>query len=140
VTDDEELRRLRGEEVGGEPEGELDVLEVGTPTGAAETLARVREVLTIVLAQRGEDWPDPARWRGLLPAWFVAACVDDAEVQDCVLDRWSLRAWVYWFQPGLRGWRWWDAEALGGRLRVRVLPLRRPYRRGALEWLLKVAA
>ncbi len=129
-----------GTETGGEPEGELDVLEVRTPRGAAEALARVRDVLAVVLAQSEQDWPDPARWRRLLPGWFVAACVDDAEVRDCVLDRWSLRAWVYWFQPGLRAWRWWDAEALGDTLRVRVLPLRRPYLRGALEWLLRVAA
>lgn len=126
------------EGAGDAPPGEVDTLEAA---GGAATLARTREVLEIVLAQKGEgeDWPVASRWRELLPAWFVAACVDDAEVKDCVLDKWSLRAWTYWFQPGLRKWRWWDARVEDDRLSVSLLVLQRPYLRGALEWLLKVA-
>jgi hypothetical protein len=70
----------------------------------------------------------------------VESCVEDAEIRDCVIDKWSLRAWVYWFQPGMRKWRWWDAADAGGRLEVRILVLDRPYLRGALEWLLQAAA
>ena len=92
-----------------------------------------------MLERSGGEWPGQDEWRRTLPGWFLAETVDDAEVRDCVVDRWSLRAWLYWFQPGLRKWRWWDAEANGSRLRVRLLVLERPYLRGALEWLLKVA-
>jgi hypothetical protein len=97
-------------------------------------------VLGAVLEHAQGEWPGLDAWRRHLPAWFVAACVDDAEVRDCVLDRWSLRAWIYWFQPERRRWRWWDAGAEEGRLRVTILVLERPYLRGALEWLLKVAS
>jgi hypothetical protein len=137
VTSEEELRHVREGAGDGPPPGEVDTLEA---EGGAATLARTREVLAVVLAQPGGDeWPVASRWRELLPTWFVAACVDDAEVKDCVLDKWSLRAWTYWFQPGLRKWRWWDARVEDDRLSVSLLVLQRPYLRGALEWLLKVA-
>jgi hypothetical protein len=139
MTPADELRHLREGAPGLTPPGEVDTVEAA---GGEHTLARTREVLTIVLGRAavGGDWPGPGQWRELLPTWFVAACVDDAEVRDCVLDRWSLRAWTYWFQPEMRKWRWWDADAEGDRAVVRLLVLHRPYLRGALEWLLKVAA
>src|SRR5207237_2949387 len=111
--------------------------------GGEPSLDRTRAVLTAVLerASAGGEWPNTDEWKRLLPAWFTAACVDDAEVRDCVLDRWSLRAWTYWFQPDLRRWRWWDAAADGDGdvAAVTLLVEQRPYLRGALEWLLKVA-
>ena len=110
-------------------------------TGGEAALDRTSAVLAAVLqrAAAGGEWPDTDEWKRLLPAWFTAACIDDAEVRDCVLDRWSLRAWTYWFQPDLRRWRWWDAQVEGDRVTVTLLVLGRPYLRGALEWLLKVA-
>ncbi|HZV49324.1 MAG TPA: hypothetical protein VFD49_06110 [Candidatus Dormibacteraeota bacterium] len=140
MTPEEELSHLLGGAAGAAPPGELDTLEVECPRGAEPALDRAREVLEVVLRRATGEWPDLAEWKRALPAWFVAACVDDAQVVECVLDRWSLRAWVYWFQPHLRRWRWWDAETAGHTLRVRVLVLGRPYLRGALEWLLKASA
>jgi hypothetical protein len=138
VTPAQELRHIRDGAVDEAPPGDLDALEAA---GGAPALARAREVLELVVgrAASGSEWPGTAEWRDLLPGWFTAACVDDAEVRDCVLDKWSLRAWTYWFQPDLRHWRWWDARVDGDRLVVRLLVLQRPYLRGALEWLLKVA-
>jgi hypothetical protein len=138
VTSAEELQHIRAGADGAIPPGDTDVLQA--PGGEA-TLARAREVLDVVVgrAAAGGDWPGTSEWRTLLPDWFTAACVDDAEVKDCVLDKWSLRAWTYWFQPDLRKWRWWDARAEDGGLAVTLLVLQRPYLRGALEWLLKVA-
>ena len=78
------------------------VIEAQCPAGGGRALARVREVLEIVLERSQGEWPPLEEWKRVLPGWFVAACVDDAEVRDCVIDRWSLRAWIYWFQPGLR--------------------------------------
>jgi hypothetical protein len=111
-------------------------------------LRRVREVLEPVLSvgarlaspSHASPWPGLDEWRRALPSWFVEACVDDAELRDCVVDKWSLRAWIYWFQPGTRKWRWWDATPTADRLEVQVLVLERPYLRGSLEWLLKVAS
>ena len=138
MTPAEELRHIREGAGGQAPPGELDTLEAPGGEGA---LARAREVLEAVVGRDGGgEWPSASEWARLLPAWFVAACVDDAEVRDCVLDRWSLRAWTYWFQADNRQWRWWDARAADGRVVVDVLVLRRPYLRGALEWLLQVAA
>lgn len=138
VTPGEELRHIRHGAGGAAPPGELDAMEAA---GGAHALARTREVLAVVVerAAAGGEWPGASEWRTLLPEWFTAACVDDAEVRDCVLDKWSLRAWTYWFQPDLRKWRWWDARVDGDRLVVSLLVLQRPYLRGALEWLLKVA-
>ncbi len=138
MTPAEELRHIREGAGGAIPAGEIDLLEAA---GGAGTLARVREVLEIVVARAaaGGEWPAAGEWRSLLPGWFTAACVDDAEVQECVVDRWSLRAWTFWFQPDRRKWRWWDAGVEDDRLVVSLLVLQRPYLRGSLEWLLKVA-
>jgi hypothetical protein len=139
MTATEELRHLHEGAYGEQPPGETDIAEA---PGGTRTLARAREVLEAVLtrAQAGGDWPTTPEWQELLPPWFTAACVDDSEVRDCVLDKWSLRAWVYWFQPDLRQWRWWDVDVSHDRLRITLLVLRRPYRRAALDWLLEVAA
>ncbi|HKF17191.1 MAG TPA: hypothetical protein VKF14_08405 [Candidatus Dormibacteraeota bacterium] len=138
MTPSEELLHLRDGAAGAQPPGEIDTL---TAAGGRRTLERACEVLEPVLrrAASGGEWPGTKEWAELLPSWFTAACVDDAEVRDCVLDKWSLRAWTYWFQPELRKWRWWDARAEDDRLVVSLLVLQRPYLRGALEWLLKVA-
>lgn len=141
VTPAEELERLRaGAGAGLPPEGtDTDTLEAA---GGAKALERARQVLETMIgrAAAGGEWPSVEEWRRHLPPWFTAACADDAQVRDCVLDRWSLRAWTYWFRPDLRKWRWWDARADGDRLRVTLVVLQRPYLRGALEWLLKVSA
>lgn len=135
----EELDHLRHGAASARPPGEIDTLEA---PGGERTLGRTREVLEPVLevAAGGGEWPGAEEWKSLLPVWFVSACVDDTQVRDCVLDKWSLRAWTYWFQAGLRKWRWWDALVEEDRLVVSVLVLQRPYLRGALEWLLKVAS
>jgi hypothetical protein len=135
-----ELARLRHSEPVEDPPGEIDSIEVAC-NSSARALARVQSVLETVLSQSEASWPEVDEWARMLPDWFVKSCVDDRKLQDCVLDQWSLRAWIYWFQPAYRKWRWWDAEEIfDGGLRVRVLVLERPYLRGALEWLIKVAA
>lgn len=135
----EELHRLRAGPGDEAPPGELDSLEREYSGGAEAALHRSREVLDVVLSRSAGDWPDLREWRRSLPAWFVDSCVDDVQLRDCVVDKWSLRAWVHWFEPGIRKWRWWDATTAGDRLQVRILVLERPYLRGALEWLLQVA-
>ena len=98
MTPSEELLHLRDGAAGAQPPGEIDTL---TAPGGRRTLERACEVLEPVLrrAASGGEWPGTTEWAELLPSWFTAACVDDAEVRDCVLDKWSLRAWTYWFHP-----------------------------------------
>jgi hypothetical protein len=122
------------------PPAEVVTVTASTPPGSAsQLLARVREVMAPVLAAP-RPWPSPDGWRELLPPWFTAACSDDERVTTCVVDRWSLRAWIWWFQPEQRRWLWWDAQVTGDGLRIRVLPTGAgSLLLGSLEWLLKVA-
>jgi hypothetical protein len=139
VDPGEELRRLREGAPGDPAPGPLDSLAARCPGGGAEALARCREVLAAVLERSSGPWPSLEEWKGQLPAWFLERCSDDVEVRSCVLDRWSLRAWIYWFQPERRRWHWWGAEADGELLRIALLVVERPYLRGALDWLLRCA-
>lgn len=109
------------------------------PGGAEAVLARTREVLAgVVPAPR--PWPELDEWRTRLPAWFVDACSDDVRISTCVLDKWSLRAWVWWFQPEQRRWTWWDGVADGDRLTLTLVPTGvGSLLLGALEWLLEAA-
>lgn len=140
MTPDDERRHLAHGPGAEDPPGTLDVVEVECERGAERALARVREAMAPVLDHQEGAWPSLDDWKALLPGWFVDACVDDRQVRDCVLDRWSLRAWLHWLQPDQRQWRWWDAEVLDGtHLRVRLLPLSDPYLKGSVSWLLEVA-
>ena len=140
VTLEEERRHLvEGAGTDASP-ATLDVIEVQCEGGAERALGRVREALAPVLDHQQGPWPAVDEWKTLLPGWFVEACVDDRQVRDCVLDRWSLRAWLHWLQPAERQWRWWDAEVVdASHLRVRLLPLADPYLKGSVTWLLAVA-
>lgn len=140
MTPEEERRHLAGAAGAAAPPARLDTIEVECEGGAARALERVREALMPVLEHQEGPWPSLDDWKTLLPAWFVEACVDDRQVRDCVLDRWSLRAWLHWLQPDQRQWRWWDAEVAGDtHLRVRLVPLADPYLKGSVDWLLAVA-
>ncbi len=139
MTPAEELERLL---FGGlrPAEPELDELTASVPGGAAAALARMREVLEPVLRHSSGVWPALSEWPAELPQWFLGHCVDDALLRDCVLDRWSLRGWLYWLEPERRKWRWAGAGAGTDELRIQLQVLERPYLRGALEWLLRVAS
>lgn len=140
LTDAAELDRLAAGPRPGEPPPEPPLaISAPCPGGAGQVLARVREVLRPVL-EAPQPWPETDAWRRRLPAWFVEACSDDERVTTCVVDRWSLRAWVWWFQPEQRRWLWWDAEAEGDELTIQVLPTGQgSMLLGTLEWLLKAA-
>ena len=134
-----ELDRLLGLAATGATPTGLVVVDAECPGGAVAVLERVREVLRAVI-EAPKSWPTTDGWRELLPAWFVDACSDDERVTTCVLDKWSLRAWIYWFEPEQRRWLWWDAVADGERLTIRVVPTGMgSLLLGTLEWLLKVA-
>ncbi len=144
ISPELELARLRGRgPTEAVPAGaELDsVILASSPPGPDVALARCQAVMEPILEHQAGAWPDLDEWKSLLPAWFVEACVDDRYIQTCVVDRWSLRAWLHWVRPENRRWYWWDAEVEPpDGLKVTVLVRERPYLRGALDWLLKAAS
>lgn len=135
-----ELERLR--RGAGEAPAPPDLVSVTAtcPSGSAgDVLQRVRAVLEPI-AEAPKPWPSPDEWRQRLPQWFVEATSDDERVTTCVVDKWSLRAWIWWFQPDQRRWLWWDAAVDGDRLRIRLAPTGTgSLLLGALDFLLKAA-
>lgn len=116
-----------------------ETLVAECPAGAEPVRLRVQEVLDVVFAPRS-TWPPLDEWRKLLPDWFVESCSDDVRVVNCVVDRWSLRAWIYWFQPEQRRWVPRSLRAEGDRLEVEIEPTGQgSLLLGSLEWLLKVS-
>ena len=107
------------------------------PAGAV--LARVRDVIAVVTPPP-RPWPSLDEWRQRLPAWFGVACSDDVQISTCVVDKWSLRAWVWWFQPEQRRWEWADGRAEDGTVVIGVVPTGNgSLLLGALDWLLEAA-
>lgn len=134
-----ELDRLERGRPAERPAAGLVSIEADCPEGTGDVLAKVRQVLARVI-DAPKPWPSTDGWREILPAWFVEACSDDERVTTCVLDKWSLRAWVWWFQPEQRRWLWWDATEDGTALTIRVIPTGQgSLLLGTLEWLLKAA-
>lgn len=123
---EDELRHVQGA-AAADPLPAGFALDERTYPGGGADLGRAREVMTSVLT--GEP----------LPAWFTAQCVDDSAVQTCTLDRWSLRAWLFWLTAENRRWWWWSAEPAGGEIRFAALVRARPYLRGSLDWLFTAA-
>lgn len=135
-----ELEWVIGRPDASPPTGFLEAgFTVTCPGNAEQVLARGREVKVAVLGH-SQPWPELDEWKQILPGWFVAACIDDRVVQTCVLDRWSLRAWLHWLRPENRRWHWWAAvveEPLT--LRLTVLAREPDFLRGSLDWLLQAS-
>lgn len=126
---------------------------------AIDVLASVREVLTVIVRQDPEAWPELDKWYRLLPNWFVQACCPElsAEEAQAWLERWRKRSdnkqntleqdepwsvgeFVHWFQPSERQWWWWKAEVVGTeKLRIFLAVEELTPAHEALDWLLRVA-
>ena len=121
------------------PPADAVTLTYECPEDPAAVLGRVREVLAAVIPAP-RPWPSLDEWRERLPRWFVDACSDDIKISTCVVDKWSLRAWVWWFQPEQRRWTWWDGRVEDGRLAIEVVPTGNgSLLLGSLEWVLEAA-
>lgn len=116
-----------------------------------EMLFRVREVLRIVLAQRD---PDSEAVVVLLPAWFLEACGPEMTIGEAEAwlaawrtdpaahesDPWSVRNWLWTFEPDQRSWWWWDADVVGeDEVRTTVIVEGLPFGPDNLVWLLRAA-
>lgn len=134
------------------------VVVLSCPAGAADCLARMREVLDRIESV-GTRWPALDRWEQELPEWFVRACaspMSDEEAQAW-LQRWrgmsqaeqsraseekpwSLPDWLYWMEPAQSVWRWTRAtqrNALDLEVTLAVAGL--PVALGAFKWLARTA-
>jgi hypothetical protein len=138
MTPDEELVRLGHVGAADELPGSTGLLryvvEAPDPAGV---IARVTEVLRVVLERSGQTWPSLDEWRRVLPGWFVAGFAPERSGQE--QDGWTLEAWLYWLEPEQRSWFWWGAEHRADRVEVLVDVDSWPYPDGALRRLLHVA-
>src|SRR5437867_3090440 len=88
-------------------------------------LAKAREVLEITCAEPDPNMNDIPEWWRRLPRWFVVQFApDDPDENARYLllpfeermkpehNKWTLPAWLGWFRPENRSWRWWDAAVL----------------------------
>lgn len=135
----ERERLERGPDPGESMPPETSTVIYRCPQGAEVTVERAREVLKgVIPAPR--PWPSLEEWRERLPAWFVDACSDDVVISTCVVDKWSLRAWVWWFQPEQRRWTWWDGRAEGDQIVMQLASTGvGSLLLGALDWLMEAA-
>ncbi len=124
------------------------------PGNAEDVLRKCRETLAIVLEQDEANWPTTETWRSLLPQWFVSESAPEISQEEAERRRrlpieerkrlseeaWSVSAWVYWFQPTMREWFWWDAVVEDpNTLSVAVEVNGWPFPWGALKWLLRAS-
>lgn len=156
MTNHEEIERLRADSIASAAAAERGSL-VGflarCPGNAAAVLSRAKEVLEIVLAQETTDWPSVDEWRSILPAWFVqqsAAEISQEEAERRIQlpmeerlllsRRWSVSAFVFWFQPDERHWFWWTAALIDAHtLHITVLAQEFIFPWGSLDWLLRAS-
>ena len=128
------------------------------PTGAAQCLTRLREVLE-PFENIGETWPTVQNWERVLPTWFTSACAipmssDEAQASNerwrrmsqeeraalAAKERWSLPDWLYWMEPEQSVWRWVDATIKTPNELVVTLAVDGwPVALGAFEWLARAA-
>lgn len=134
-----ERQRVSGN-VDGEAPPPVCVRVVGRcPAGAAESLERVKEVMEVVAAQAHDSWPEQARWRQLLPTWFVEL-FENLSLDEILADEslWHFESWVEAMR--LRGWEWWSSKLEDdGTWKVFLMAFEWPYSLGPLEYLARVS-
>ena len=105
---------------------------------AASVIDRARDVLLRLVDLPLEAFDDMATG-DLLPDWFMASFGPEPEDGKWPnnLDYWSFFGWLYWLNPEVRIWRWWDAEVSDpshGTVTIQINDWPTPV--AALEWLL----
>lgn len=120
-------------------------------------IAKATSVLRVMDESGLERWPSVEEWRTLLPPWFTSACAPEMNTDEAKswLARWeklndaerraeeegkpwALADWLYWMEPGRRGWWWWEHRQ-GAGLLVLVEVDEWPFPWGALGWLLRAS-
>lgn len=151
MTNQDELRRLRD---GPSSTERLDGWYITEFTiycmrDAVDVLSRCKEVLDIILTNNAKNLRADD-WRSLLPEWFVQRSAEEISQEEAQLrlllpleerirlnSKWSISAFVFWFQPSERHWFWWDAKIENAsKLKIAVIAKDSPFPSGSLEWLL----
>lgn len=150
----DEIRRLREGAEDPLPRDKYLVSFIARCNGrAVEALERCKQVLSLVLQPDADDWPSIDEWRTRLPEWFVENSAEEITQEEAerrlqlpleerlkLSQRWSVSAFVHWFQPSERYWYWWDAKIDNANtLRVWVIADDEPFPWGALDWLLRAS-
>src|ERR1041384_2074236 len=106
---EKELHHLRGGPAAGEKpvRGLLERFSGTTAGNPSEVLARMKEVMGIVVAVSGKDWPSTHELERQLPVWFVSGFRksdtlphDPRDLRQQVNDdayfaSWTLEDWLY---------------------------------------------
>jgi hypothetical protein len=120
---------------------------------AEQVLSKCKEVLHIVTSQ--ENWLSDEEWTKVISNWFVNKCEPEMTREEAEEDlkkwralsweekklankeeKWSLSSWIYWFQPEMRYWFWWDAKIENPNLfKITVEVEGFPFPSGSLKWL-----
>ena len=153
-----ELDRLLRQETALPPRpGRVRVRVDVVASAPGEVLARVREVIAVVLGQR-EHWLDRDAWSSILPPWFVAACAPEVTREEALRqerallglprdeaatriagEAWSLSNWLYWMHPAERPWSWSSATVRPDGIDVELDVDDLPVPLGAFEWIFRAA-
>lgn len=124
---------------------------------SARVLQKAKSVLEVVVDQCVDGWNSDAPWGEMLPASFVESCdveptrvesdawikrwqslSDEERSQESKNNNWTLKGWLYWFQPSERAWLWWDAKSIDlSHIGIAVAVDSWPFPWGSLEWLFR---
>jgi hypothetical protein len=152
--DQDEISRVREGAKESLPAGKILANFIASCNGdAPRVLDRCKQVLRVVLQASAEDWPSTDAWRSKLPEWFVEVCSEEISQAEAerrlrlsmkerisLSQRWTVSAFVHWFQPGERYWYWWDAEVKDtNTIHIKVIAQDEPFPWGSLDWLLRAA-
>ena len=127
---------------------------VKCPNNAELVLHRAKSVMESVLNQTSNDSLNIK-----LPSWFINDCVPERthqEAEEWLIfwrslseqekaniskeQKWSLQNWLYWFEPDMRVWFWWDAFCDDANtIRVDIEVHEWPLAWGALDWLFRAS-
>lgn len=155
-----ELERLeKGVGLDEKPQGFLVKVVARCQGNAHDVLDRSKEVLRAVLSTTHTSWPSPSEWSSLLPGWFVQACGPERTLQErqrfeeslriasledrkriIEAHRWSLAAWIQWFEPDVRYCFWWDARVIDAdTVEVSIDVTEHPFQVDTFRWLLRAS-
>jgi hypothetical protein len=150
----EEINRLHKGTKEPPPRGKMIANFIARCNGdATVVLDRCKQVLGLVLQPDTEDWPSTDAWRSILPEWFIEKSAEEISQEEAerqlhlpmeerirLSQRWSVSAFVHWFQASERYWYWWDAVVMDANtLQIEVIVDDLPFPWGGLEWLLKAS-
>jgi hypothetical protein len=129
--------------------------DVQCQDNSAQVLLRVREVLQQLLSYPPNELSSQLN----LPDWLIGSFAPEKSMEEAEQwlkwwkslpkeeqeiaskeAKWSLEDWLYWMQPDMRQWFWWDAIISDeSTIKIAVQVNEYPFAWGSLEQLFKAA-